>query len=381
VKVVVIGAGAAGTAAAWALARAGVDTTVVHDRPGATALSSGAIDREPWEQAARPKVVDGDLLLLSTELGWVIGPDFAQVATPAGVARPARGRDLALLDLAELAGKRIAVVDELFAGWDGILVARALADSPWARSTGTTFEAVPVSLRVVEAEREFSSYDVALLFDEPKRFERLCALLREAQNGFDAWLTGPWLGVTTDVAERARQALGVPIGETTSPPGGPAGARFERMRGSVLEQAGAKLVCGRVSDLAPDGSGFRVELEEEALSADGVVLAIGGVAVDGIRLDGPPHLPAGDACFRTSLNAPVELELDGAPLDQVSSMYGVDLSIHGLGLLERVGIAADGVAARGAPGVFVAGDCLAGRPRTVLEALRAGLAAARMLVG
>jgi glycerol-3-phosphate dehydrogenase subunit B len=60
------------------------------------------------------------------------------------------------------------------------------------------------------------------------------------------------------------------------------------------------------------------------------------------------------------------------------SLYGPSLETVGLGALERAGIHAD---SSGRPrglgssetGLFVAGDAVAGRPRTMLEAAVAGL--------
>lgn len=379
-KVAVIGSGAAGTAAAWALSRAGAEVVVVRDRPGATALSSGALDHDVWEHAHAARAVDAEIVLLSTELGWVVGPDPCRLATPAGVARPARGRDVALLDLEPLRGKRVAVADDLFDGWDGVLVARSLSASTWAKQSGTRFEAVPVEIRLDDAERRFNSYDVAALHDQPKRFERLAAALAAAREGFDAWLLGPWLGTSPEVAERLRSRLEMPVGEAISPPGGPAGARFERARDALFEQLSVDVRHRRVTRAERVGERWRVafEVEGEPLEVDRLVVATGGVAVDGIQLDParPPH--PGGACFHLSLEAPFGLELDGAPLDRVSSLHGIDFGVHGLGVLERVGIAVDpSCAVRGSEGAFAAGDCVAGRPRTVLEAMRTGLAAAR----
>lgn len=381
-KVAVVGGGIAGTAAAHTAAKLGAEVCLVRDRPGATVLSSGALDKDPWDEAHPVSALDADLSLLSTELSWVIGPEQCRVATPAGVARPARGRDVALLDLEPLAGKRVAVVDELSDHWDGQLVARALSDSTWARATHTLFEPVALELRVSDAERRFSAYDFASLHDEPKRFERLALALERARGSHDAFLLGPWLGVETDVAERLRERLELPLGESTSPPGGPAGARFERARTSLLEQAGVQQLRARVTALTRMGERWSLALEGQSdpLVADRVVLAVGGVAVGGIVLDParPPH--PGGACFHLSFEAPLELELDGAALDRVSTLHGVDFTVLGLGILERVGVAVEGVLVRGAQGVAAAGDCVAGRPRTMLEAMRAGIAAARALV-
>jgi len=55
--------------------------------------------------------------------------------------------------------------------------------------------------------------------------------------------------------------------------------------------------------------------------------------------------------------------------------------VHGLGALERVGIAVEGAKVRGQSVLFAAGDAVAERPRTVLEAVRSGIAAARAAIG
>ena len=49
-RVVVIGAGASGTAAAYAASKLGARVTLITGRPGATSLSSGALDGD-WEGA------------------------------------------------------------------------------------------------------------------------------------------------------------------------------------------------------------------------------------------------------------------------------------------------------------------------------------------
>jgi hypothetical protein len=49
------------------------------------------------------------------------------------------------------------------------------------------------------------------------------------------------------------------------------------------------------------------------------------------------------------------------------------------GALVRLGILADGALARGGQGLLVAGDCAFGRPRTALEAARAGIATMRTI--
>ena len=95
-QVVVIGAGAAGTAAAYAAATGGAKVTIVGARPGATSLASGAIDGA----TARPFGDDRARVLSFFEtLGlWEIGAERCRVATQGGLLREARGRDRAVLD-------------------------------------------------------------------------------------------------------------------------------------------------------------------------------------------------------------------------------------------------------------------------------------------
>jgi hypothetical protein len=123
---------------------------------------------------------------------------------------------------------------------------------------------------------------------------------------------------------------------------------------------------------ADAGPGARpVELEARA-----VVLATGGVGAGGVRFAWqPPSVIRG---FELPFEAPVALALDGERLGGGGSLYGPSLETIGLGALERVGIDCD---ALGRPlgqnpdetGLFVAGDAVSGRPRTMLEAALAGL--------
>jgi thioredoxin reductase len=71
----------------------------------------------------------------------------------------------------------------------------------------------------------------------------------------------------------------------------------------------------------------------------------------------------------------LDLELRGLLLDSTASTYGFEVR-HGAAVLEEVGVAADGPRAQGQRRLYVAGDVIAGRPRTVLEAVRSGLIAA-----
>ncbi|MEB2311127.1 MAG: FAD-dependent oxidoreductase [Sorangiineae bacterium] len=346
--VVVVGGGVAGTAAAWLLAQEGVECVLYHERAGASALYAGAVDGDaPGDELAG----------FAAALGlWRLGP--CTVASPDGLARPALGRDAALLDLGEWAGRRVAVADVARDGWDARLVARSLG-----------LEAVPVTGLREDYERRLGDWDFAALHDEPGRAAWLAEHLARAGEGVDAWLVGPWLGTMPGVAARVTELAGKPVGETLSMLDGPAGSRFEAARDALL---GTRARRGRVTRVARDGAGFRVALEDgEALEAEAVVLATGGVAAGGIRLEPPLAGHAGGAGFALGFDAPVTLELDGVLADRASTLHGVDFERLGRDVVERIG------AVSAVEGLALAGDLLAGRPRNVLEAVRSGLAAAR----
>jgi glycine/D-amino acid oxidase-like deaminating enzyme len=379
VKVAVIGGGVAGTAAAWALRRLGVDVTVIHDRAGASSLYSGALDDAPWEEAAADSPLDSDSLAFAVAVeAWSVGTKSARVATYEGVLRSARGRDSSLLDLAPLAGKRVAVLATRVDGWDAAALSRSLGASAWAARTQTRFQTVAADGGAFDGARRASPYDVAALLDEPSRLKRLAESLRGAPGSGDAWLLGPWLGTHPGVGETLSSLVGKPCGETTSPPGGPAGARFDASRDVLLANIGALLRRERVQSLEQRGTRFLVAGNAGGLTAndagfDAVILAIGGVVGGGVVLAGTGSEAA---AFRPCVRVGVELGFGGRPFG-TSSDGGVDFATLGLQTLERVGILTEGSLARGFRSLFVAGDSVADAPRTALGSARSGFAAAR----
>jgi glycerol-3-phosphate dehydrogenase subunit B len=162
--------------------------------------------------------------------------------------------------------------------------------------------------------------------------------------------------------------------------GSPAGLRFEAARDRVLDTIGARRVRDRVSGVAA-GARLTVSLaREEALLADAIVLAIGGVAAGGVIYAPPERTAAGKIPFELSLTAPVELSAGGpAQMGIVGSMHGPELDVTAWpldgrqGALEAVGVRCEG--GRAGEGIYAAGDVVAGRPRTVLEAAASGIAA------
>jgi glycerol-3-phosphate dehydrogenase subunit B len=405
--VVVIGAGMAGTAAAFAAAVAGAPVVVVHDRAGASALYSGALDLEPWDaalayelpqqkrEAPRDDALDAFIAALGVHRLTGLHPERAGlVATQAGVVRPALGADDALLELAPLAGRHIAVADAERDDWDAPLLARTLAASAWAVRTQTRFSAVSLRMLRTGHERRIAPYDLAALHDDPARCSALAEALKAASAGVDAWLLGPWLGLEPETVRNLRALCSLPLGESTSLMGGAAGARFERARDRLLAARGVDVRQARITHVSARGPRYGVELEPEAtapggarrveLDARAVVLATGGVGAGGVAFTWtPPSVIRG---FELPFAAPVTLALDGEELGGGGSLYGPSLETIGLGALERVGIACDALGRPvgqnpGETGLLVAGDAVSGRPRTMLEAaltgLRAGNVAAR----
>jgi len=391
-QVVVIGAGVAGTAAAFAATRAGARVSVIADRAGASALYSGALDLFPWDSHAAPEaraaaedalLADATLVSFAAELG-VFRLGRSLLATREGVVRRALGSDPALLELGALAGKRVGVFDVERDDWDAELLAKSFAASSFAERTRTAFVPVPVKMLRNGPERRIAAYDFAALHDNPTRLAALADALSAARTSADAFLSGPWLGLEPATLSALTAAVGVPVGETTSKLGGVAGARFERARDRLFERLGVEVRSGRVASVSPLGERFAVAFDEELslgapreLEADAVVLAVGGVGAGGIALSWDPE--RGRSGFELTLQAPVELALDGEILTSFGSLHGTSLG-GGFGTLERVGIAAGGAGNLVATGpgsgrLAAAGDCLAGRPRTVLQAVQDGLVA------
>jgi glycerol-3-phosphate dehydrogenase subunit B len=406
--VVIVGAGVAGVAAAWSARRAGREVTVVSRSPGASALGSGAVDDVPWEQlahaarllgepgprAARPLSPEAAAFVAELDLWDVPAAVRPWIATVAGRIRPARGRDRALLDLGQLEGAMVLLPRANRAGWDADALAATLAAEPFARARRLAFQAVDLPVLRFDDEHRIGDADLAGRHDDEARLGWLAGRLREGIAGLGARagavLLGPWLGATAARAQALSAAVGVPCGEALVGAGSPAGLRFEAARDRLLEAIGAKRVHDRVKRI--DGEArLTVSLArgEASLVAEVVVLAIGGVAAGGViyappeRGAGAEMPPAGKTPFELSLEAPVALSADGtARMSVVASMHGPELDVSAWpsggrqGALEAVGVlcAAGG---RASVGIYAAGDVVAGRPRTVLEAVASGLAAGR----
>ncbi len=405
-RVVVIGAGVAGAAAALAAARSPARVTVLDGGPGASTLATGALDRTPWRPLGEAPRDTGPLAASARDVldalgAYVLTERDALLLTTAGIRRPARGRDAALLDVAPLAGP-VGVVRCPRPGWDAEALARA-----W----GAAYVPIDAAALRHSDERLIPDADFAARHDDEARLGWLAERLRDAlaTGATGAALAGlvlpPSLGVDRSRAEELSRRVGLPCGEPLSLPGGPAGLRFERARDRALSAAGVERVRARAlrvdrtqagaqgSDRAP----WRVTtLEGLSLHAEAVVLATGGLLGGGLEY-APSEailaaaLPRGArAPLRATLDGPLTLGAHGRPLEAPGSLFGlapeeIAWPFAPDGLLSRAGILVgdDGRCATAPQGLFAAGEIVADAPRTWLIALvggaMAGAAAARSI--
>ncbi|MFO0759020.1 MAG: FAD-binding protein [Byssovorax sp.] len=411
-KVIVLGAGAAGLGAAYGAREAGHEVTVVSAGPGASALGSGALDDRPWEQVFRaarslgeavpPRPIDPAVLALAGALGlWDLpAGQVPWLATLAGRIRPARGRDQSLLDLGAIGDGLVLLPRVDRAGWDADALARAYNDDAFAQGRGLRFAALDLPVLRYDDERRIGDLDLAARHDDEARIAWLADRLKSAQGrGAKAFLLGPFLGATAPRAEALSKRAGVLAGEALSGVGSAAGLRFEAARDRLFASLGVKVIADRALSVSAEEDGrlaVRIEGAKKPLRADGVVLATGGLAGGGLEYRPAEHgagadLPAGGRVpFALSVEADVVLAAQLAPvpsgappmrLGPTSSMQGPELDLVAWpvnghpGALESAGVRCEGV--RAAPGITAAGDVIAGRPRTLLEALSSGIRAGR----
>ena len=151
------------------------------------------------------------------------------------------------------------------------------------------------------------------------RRRRLREGLAATREGAGAILLGPWLGAASPPrAEALSAAVGLPCGEALVGVGSPAGLRFEAARDRLLDTLGVRHVRDRVTRVSRAAT-LTVSLarSEAPLTADAVVLALGGIAGGGVVYAPPEHLagtdlaPAAKLPFELSLAAPVVLSAGG----------------------------------------------------------------------
>lgn len=174
-------------------------------------------------------------MAIAARLGVLLGG--ATLVTSLGLRRTSRGREAALLDASAAC---VGVVQCDRPGWDAELVARA---------AGEGFVVFPCSVLRHADERVIPDADFASRHDDEARLGWLAERLREAlgRDGarVKALLLPPSLGVERARAAALSELVGVPCGEATALPGGPAGLRFERARDRALAAAGVTVVTAR----------------------------------------------------------------------------------------------------------------------------------------
>jgi glycerol-3-phosphate dehydrogenase subunit B len=319
--VVVVGGGLSGACAALGAREAGAEVLLVARAPGATALSSGAIDfagaedDAPIGEAARrlaregrghPYALLGDALVPAidealallqrhlTALG-VSGARTASdrnlwLATPLGRAKPAAlAQDgIAAGDLRNLSAREARLGVVALAGAQAV-EARLVAH-------GLTQLLAPLGKAVAIALDFYRQRDDALRtlpeiaqdLDRPGRRAALGeSLARAAAHAHATHLLLPTLGVEDPVASRAEleRAAGVPVLEMLGAPPSVPGLRLQRALETALEKSGVRSVCG-IAERSSDGQVQIVRgVDCEPVRAGAVVLASGRFLGGGIRCE------------------------------------------------------------------------------------------------
>jgi hypothetical protein len=406
-RVVVIGAGFAGVAAAWAAARRGADVTVVAGPAGASSLGSGAVDDVPWDERVRAAAVAGvelvagavgeDVAAFFGDLGGyrfpTRGEALPRLATTAGIVRVATGHDEAQLDLGRLAGRTVFLPRVARAGWDADSLARCLEASP-IEPDGTRFVACDAPVLRFSDEECASDADLAARHDAKDRLAWLARNLGGALDGARdraAFLVGPWLGLETSRAAELSALVGAPVGEVLSGTAGVAGLRFDARAERLLGSIGARRVTARATHVRSTERRFAITTDGDPARLDGdlIVLAVGGLGAGGLSFR-PADARAGalgaaapQPAFRLSLDVPEARVTDGHDTGTPSTTHGPVLDevawprAGGSSALERPGVLVGSTDGRIGRGIFAAGDVVAGRRRTVLQAVTSGLVAGR----
>ncbi|NRA33559.1 MAG: hypothetical protein HRU17_09485 [Polyangiaceae bacterium] len=373
-KLVVVGAGAAGTASAWA-ASSRADVIVLCDRDGDTALAGGALltggaDDVPLSFSETAAVTE----FFEKLNYWRLQPD--RVVSDTGMLLACAG----LTDWQLPASRFDALQEGATVGvvaWgtnesESRLLARALREQLAAQ--GLHFEAIAIAGAGRWADTP--SADIAGYLDTAPGFAELEAGLKTQCEKLAAALFPPVLGVAENLGTFLEKSLSLPCGEWAGALRSTAGHRFASRRDALFQAVGVEMRGDRAESLARTADGWKIEFRGGgSLLADRIVLACGGLASGGIRLGSSAETLSGAPAASLSWKAPGDVVLDGTHVSSTGAASGLDLSHLGLDALQRIGLQADRAGGLRAPGLFGAGALLAGRPRTLLEAVVSGLAA------
>lgn len=311
----VVGAGAAGCAAAWRALRSGARVHVFSHGSGATDFSSGLLDAGSRSVDLSPLAEE----FLRDELEFVVAGvgESLVVATNAGLLRAVSGANRAVLDLVSLSAARVGVLGMGSASLDEKSLGRSLSLEPLASARGLSFE--PFS-----PERGFSWANAASLRGFAERLESDSELRARVLEDIDArareldlkWiLTSSGGGVSTRLE---RTTSGVTLGEFASNLEGVAGLRFDARRQRLLAREGVIWSRVNVERWEVEREHVVVTAGGERFEVDGLILATGGWVGGGIEWTstGP----------RTALRGPEGFE---PPRADVASESGWDATRAG----------------------------------------------------
>lgn len=318
-RLLVVGAGMAGIACAWAGRRAGFEVTVLDGGSGATALGSGALDLSLAHDAERelPPPLRDEWKEFVKDLGFHAKSEAdCRVATCAGITRRCAYRDPSLLELSRHAGGTIGVAALERPEWEPERICRSLSDDAWSSASRTKF--VPWPFDGIFEGRELGTplpvfSRVVRSRQEPLR-EALLAAKRSGK--IQALLLGPWLG---NDGEQASSIVGSDgfAGEVVNPPEGGAGARLIQAGHRFLAERGVAIKRARAVSIAVEGQRVRVVVRspagESVEQATACVLATGGL------LGGGRWLSSGRRAGGT-----FELELAFGQAGSTGSQDGID---------------------------------------------------------
>ncbi len=297
--VVVVGAGAAGVAAACSARRAGARVGLFDGGTGASVLSGGCWDvpRGPFSEGhpmrrlsgANEALVEAFSELAEGPLALRLGgEDTALVAaTEAGRLREAAALDPELLDLGSLPpGCTVAVVRS-----PGVreITSRFLpgALTEESRSAAQRWRFVPLEFDWKGCER---AVEAAAVLREHGEAERLGRSLGEAASaaGADALLLPPVLGTeaSRDVVEAVREAAGVPLGEWHAPLDPVQGMRRRARWLEVLRRAGVVRWAERLEEVGRSQEGFVLRSAEGSVVRCSALVLATGRHLTALRWDG-----------------------------------------------------------------------------------------------
>lgn len=270
VDVLVIGAGAAGVAAARAAREAGATVAVVADGGGATALGSGVV----WGASREA------FTAWATDEAWRVGGRYV---TAAGwLVEGAAGALRSLLDLSSLSPTGTPGVLDLAThpSWSAGLVAQTLGarvvPAPEGAPRGETFR------------------EAAAALDAEGAAEAFAQALKPRCEGLSGLLLPPVLGLTRlDVAARMGAVLGLPVGEAAGAAGDPPGVRLLRALRRWLPE-GTEVLSDRAT-VKPGRLPVVVLRSGGLVQARAVVLATGGLPGGGLVFEGSLREATADA--------------------------------------------------------------------------------------